>query len=139
MENKPDEAVYLGVDLIDKEYLDLPEKNVYTMVCDSFKRDRVRNRLNELGVKKVDLLMIDGWHSVNAVVNDWQYSELLSDNGVILMHDTNCHTGPVAVVDAIDRKLWKVKKYCLEKKQHRKKKVGLVFADWGIAVVKRKK
>ena len=135
MEEKPKDCVYLGVDILDKSSLNKPASNVNTIMCSSFERGKIKARLKELGVEKVDFLMIDGWHSINAVVNDWQFTEILSDNGVVLFHDTNAHTGPVAVLDAIDQDLWQVEKLCLEKKKN--KKGSLIFSDWGIAVVRK--
>jgi len=136
MEEKPKDCVYLGVDILDKSSLNKPNLNVHTIMCSSSERGQVEARFKELGVDKVDLIMIDGWHSINAVVNDWQFTEILSDGGVVLFHDTNVHTGPVAVLDAIDETIWDVKKFCLDKKKGKEGK--MIFADWGIAVAKKK-
>lgn len=136
-EGKSKNCVYLGVDILDKSNLNNPKRNIHTIKCSSFERDLVKNKLDELGVEKIDLLMIDGWHSINAVVNDWQYTEILSEDGVVVLHDTNAHTGPVAVFDAIDETLWEKKKYCRSTKKVPKH--GEVFDDWGLAIVKRVK
>ena len=129
LDNKPKDCVYLGVDILDKSHLDDAENDVFTLQTNSSDHKRVIDRLKELGHRRIDLLMIDGWHSINAVVNDWQYTQWRSDNAVIIAHDTNAHTGPMLLFDAIDESLFDKKKHCVGKKNG-------VFTDWGIAVYK---
>lgn len=123
---KPDHCKYLGVDLDDKSYLNDHSKNVYTLKSNSADQDNVRNYLQFIGVKKLDILFIDGWHSVNMTVNDWKYADLLSENGVVIIHDTNYHPGDVAIIEAIDTDLFDVKMFCLGN-------------DMGISTATRKK
>lgn len=111
LNNKPDDVIYLGVDLDDKTYLNNKDKKVYTIRENSFNQDSVRNYIKEIGMEKISLLFIDGWHSVNAVINDWLYSDLLSDNGIVVFHDTNYHPGPAIFLDAIDENLFKIETY----------------------------
>jgi hypothetical protein len=59
-------------------------------------------------------------------VADWKYVERLSSQGVVVMHDTNVHPGPVVVFEAIDEKIFEKVKYCTD------------GPDWGISVVKRR-
>lgn len=122
---KPDSCKYLGVDLDDKSFLNNHEKNVFTLQSNSHDQTRVRNYLKEIGIDKLDILFIDGWHSITTTVNDWEYADLLSEKGVVVIHDTNYHPGDVAIIDAIDENLFDVKKYCLDN-------------DFGIAVARRK-
>ena len=108
LNNKPDDVPYLGVDLDDKTYLYDDSKKIYTLQENSFNQESVRNYINYIGMDKISLLFIDGWHSVNAVINDWLYSDLLSDNGIVVFHDTNYHPGPAVFLPAIDTNLFKV-------------------------------
>ena len=78
-----------------------------------------------IGVSELDLIMIDGWHSVNMCINDWQYTEKLSATGVVVLHDINFHPGPVVLFDAIADNLFE------------KEKFGVGEADWGIATAIR--
>jgi len=108
--NKPDNIKYLGIDLNDKSSLRNSNKNVYTIKANSFDQDNIRKYMKTIGMDKISLLHIDGWHSVNACINDWLYSDLLTDNGVVVFHDSNYH--PVNVfLDGIDREKYDVKKY----------------------------
>jgi hypothetical protein len=110
-QSKPDHIKYLGIDLDDKTYLDNKDKNIFTIRENSYNRDSVKKYLNEIGLEKISILFIDGWHSVNAVINDWQYVDMLSDNGIVIFHDTNYHPGPTIFLEAIDGKIFKVEKY----------------------------
>ena len=124
--NRPKGSFYLGVDLEDKSYLDNINSNTYTLKCDSNDQDTVRKFLLSKNITEIDLLLIDGWHSVNTCVNDWQYADLLSKNGIVLLHDTNSHPGPIALFEAINDELF-------FKERH-----FAGYRDNGIAVVKKK-
>lgn len=124
-QNKDFDCIYLGIDKHGKQYLDNEMKNIHTFSVNSLKRAAVRNHMQELGMEQIDLLVIDGWHSVTQVLNDWQYTEWLSQTGVVVFHDTNVHPGPIVVFDAVDETLFD------------KQKFGENKTDWGIAICKR--
>lgn len=121
--DRPAGSFYLGIDVDDKSYLNNVETNTWTIQCNSHDQDRIRSFLKERGIEKLDLLFIDGWHSINTTVNDWRYADLLSDHGVVIVHDTNRHPGDVAICEAVDKSLFTMTRFCLE--------------DNGIAVFKR--
>lgn len=112
--NKRDETVYLGVDLNDKSNLDDPEKNIHTLKSDSMNKELVYSKLKELKIKKFDFIFIDGWHSINAVMYEWEnyVAPLLSKSGVCLFHDVNTHPGPYYLFECLDRDIFEVSKYC---------------------------
>ena len=124
---KPKDAIYLGVDLDDKSFLNDPEKNIHTVQSNSHDQSKIRRKLDEIGVKKLDILMIDGWHSVNTCVNDWCYTDLLSDDGVVILHDTNAHPGCIALFHAVDENLFDKQRHCAD------------ISDMGIATFWHKK
>ena len=66
----------------------------------------------ELGITQFDFIFIDGWHSINAVMTEWEYTRLLSPTGIVGFHDTNYHPGPKEFVDAINQEKWNVAKVC---------------------------
>lgn len=123
--HKMDNVIYLGVDIDDKSYLNDPDKNIYTICTDSSNHQLVIDKLAELRVQSIDLLFIDGNHSIDGVVNDWQYVEQLSSYGIVLMHDIRGHPGPYCVFDAIDPALFEKEKFCMDD-------------DYGIAKIVRK-
>ena len=118
---------YLGIDLNDRSYHHNPKEFKYFFQTDSRNIELVMNRLRALGIWEIDLIMIDGHHSVNMTANDWQYSKYLSQDGVILLHDTNVHPGNYTIFDAIDETLFTKKKYFSKDKD-----------TFGIAVIERK-
>jgi len=113
LEEKPQECTYIGVDLGSKSFLDNNDNNIHTLQCNSLEQDTVRNFLREKNVDKLDILSIDGCHSVNMTINDWKYADLLSDNGVVIIHDTNYHPGDVVMPYAVDENLFEITKHCL--------------------------
>ena len=124
--NKPPATPYLGVDAADRAYLLNSGDNMHILQTNSTDQEAVRGKLKDIGIDKISILCIDGDHSVNTVINDFKYSDLLEDGGIIIFHDTNVHPGPVVVVDAIDTNLYKVKKHQTTHK-----------SDWGIAVAQK--
>lgn len=127
MNNKPNNCIYLGIDLDDKSFLNNQLKRIYTIKSNSHDQLTIRNKLLSIGATHIDLLFIDGWHSVNTCINDWSYVDLLSNNGIIAMHDSNAHPGPIALFHSIDEKLFDKVRYCTGPD------------DMGIAVARHKK
>lgn len=114
MDNRPPNSIYLGVDIEDKSYLNNHDKKTFTVKCNSHDQLIIRNKLRSIGAESIDVLMIDGWHSVNTCVNDWKYVDLLSNHGVVILHDTNAHPGCVALYDAVDEELFNKERFCID-------------------------
>ena len=74
------------------------------------------------GVIKIDFLFIDGWHTINQVKRDWEFTKFLSANGIVGFHDTSCHPGPKRFLEALDTEKWNVIP-------------NTCPADWGIGFV----
>jgi len=114
MDNKPVGCKYLGVDIDDKSHLDNAALNIATIKANSHNKVAVRQKLRQLRMDKIDLLMIDGWHSVHTCVNDWGYVDLLSAHSAVILHDTNAHPGCIALYNAVDETLFDKFRYCIE-------------------------
>jgi hypothetical protein len=123
LRHKPADAVYIGVDIEDKSHLTDTPRGIYTIKTDSAEHSRIFTLMDRLRLQHIDFLFIDGWHSVNQCVADWKYVERLSPEGVVVLHDTNVHPGPVVLFEAIDEDLFEKKRLCTE------------GPDWGIAVI----
>lgn len=123
--NKNPDTIYIGIDIEDRNFLNDPENKVYTFKTDSSQYEYNLQLFKTLGVDKFDFIFIDGYHSINQVLRDWEYSKLLTPNGTVGFHDTSCHFGPHNFVKALDKNKWDVlENACPE--------------DWGIGFVKRK-
>lgn len=120
------ECIYLGVDLEDRTSMQEPKNNVFVLRTNSHNQDIIRGKLKELGVEKISVLFIDGWHSINTVVNDWRYADLLDETGFVLFHDVNQHPGPYHILPAIDTEIFEVVNYFEDKD------------DYGLAVAFKK-
>ena len=105
-------GIYCGIDIEDKTFLNDSLNRVYTIRANSHDQSTIRSYLNTIGLEKCSVLFIDGWHSVNTVINDWKYTDLLDDNGVVIFRDSNYHPGPHLIIEAIDRSMYRVVKYC---------------------------
>lgn len=113
MDQRPVGSTYVGIDINDKSYLDDPANRVFTIKANSHDQFLIRQRLQSIGVDKIDLLMIDGWHSVNTCVNDWCYVDMLSDHGVVILHDTNAHPGCIALFESVNDDVFDKVRHCV--------------------------
>jgi len=124
---KPDSCVYIGIDISDKMYLENKEKNIYILQQSSSEKQKVYDKMNELGLTEIDFMHVDGYHSIAEVLDEWGYWERMAPFGIMGFHDTNYHPGPIAVLDAADPEIFDVIYY------------GREEFDWGFGVVRRKK
>jgi predicted O-methyltransferase YrrM len=115
LENRNSECTYIGVDLRDlANEFHKPNNKQFFLQENSLNRQRIYSYLDAIQIKTIDLLFIDGDHSIATCINDWQFIERLSDNGFIVMHDTSHHPGPREIFEAVDEKIFHKQKYCLD-------------------------
>jgi len=127
LDNKRDTDIYIGIDINDKSHLDNLEKYIYTICSLSENIEFVFEKIKEIGINEIDILMIDGYHSINQVYIEWEnYTKILASNGIVIIHDTNAHPGPYFLVKSIDTTLYDVYKYLSD------------VVDWGISVAIKK-
>lgn len=127
LRNKLPETIYVGIDVDDKTYLNNAENKVYTIQSSSSDYEHCMNIIKSHGVDKFDFIFIDGWHSINQVLADWEYTNILGDQGVVGFHDTAYHPGPKYFLDAVDREKWHVVVNAVDNPK-----------DWGIGFVRKK-
>lgn len=113
---------YYGVDLRDVSELVKSNETceAKTLIANSYEQQKVREFV---GPEPIDILFIDGDHSIETVLNDWKYHDMVKEGGLIVMHDTNHHPGPREVFDAVDEAYFAKRRYCL--------------SDYGIAVIQK--
>lgn len=124
---KPQETLYLGVDIKNQsiDTVHKPHLNAHGLTSDSGDYPYVCENLDRLGMKGLDLLIIDGYHSINQLYKDFRYAERLSAGGMVFFHDTNYHPGPKTLLDCVDPKVFNISKYFEGER------------DWGCAVLER--
>jgi hypothetical protein len=128
---KPDDTKYLGIDRKSDGTLreiNNSTKNSFVLQEDSSNIDSVMDYAKRIaGITNIDLLLIDGFHSINQVIKEWRYTNYLKEGGMVLFHDTNYHPGPYCIFEAIDENLYNKTKYYEEEE-----------FDWGVAVAEKK-
>jgi cephalosporin hydroxylase len=106
--NKKDETKYVGIDIEDRSWLVDCGDNIYTIQGSSSNYEENVEIFKTMGIDKFDFIFIDGDHSVNQVLLDWEYSRLLNDGGIVGFHDTSHHTGPYLFVRNLNTDIWDV-------------------------------
>lgn len=129
LQNKYPDAYYFGIDILDRSHLNDQSKNIYTIQGRSEDSETVAKIL-QVYPGTIDFLFIDGWHSINQCMKEWNlYTPLLSRRGMVGIHDTNYHYGPAWLIDFyIDKSEWNIERH-----------IGTdPIADFGIAFAWRK-
>lgn len=125
--HKMDDCFYVGIDIKDKSYLNNPAKNIYTIMNDSGDYENNMQTIRALGIEKFDFIFIDGPHTVNQVLKDWEYTRMLSDHGIVGLHDTRVHPGVYRFITALNTAKWNVEE-----------NVCRYGDDWGIGFASKK-
>lgn len=108
LDNKNKDTTYVGIDVGDRSHLNNPDNLVWTIHDTSSNYDSNVAKFNSFGITQFDFIYIDGWHSINQVLADWEYTNLLAPGGLVGFHDTNYHPGPKLFTLALDRTKWEV-------------------------------
>jgi hypothetical protein len=124
LRSKSDSTIYLGIDIEDKSHLETYKPNVYTLKAKSEDFEVVSNKMKEVGINQIDFLFIDGWHSINQVLDELWYLQFMKPGGVIGFHDINYHPGPKAVFEALNPDMFET--------------INYNTPDWGIGFAKIK-
>jgi hypothetical protein len=108
LNNKKKETIYVGIDLEDKSFLNNLQNNIYTIKSDSSNYEENMKSMKLIGVTQFDFIFIDGWHSINQCLRDWEYTTLLSEHGIVGFHDVSYHPGPYQFIRALNKDIWVV-------------------------------
>ena len=124
LDNKNQDATYVGIDIENRDHLTDPAKLTWTIQDSSSNYQENIKKIHSFGIKQFDFIYIDGWHSINQVLADWEYVDLLAPGGIVGFHDTNYHPGPKLFIAALDRDKWSVEE-------------PAPANDWGVVFVKK--
>lgn len=125
LEHKKDDTIYVGIDVKDKSFLDNSDKNIHTIMNTSSAVEENIEKMKSFGVQEFGFIFIDGWHSINQCLIDWEYTRLLAPNGIIGFHDTSVHPGPYRFIRSLRSDIWNVEE-------------NVCPFDWGIGFAWRK-
>jgi predicted O-methyltransferase YrrM len=125
LNNKKQETIYVGIDIEDKSFLNNTEQNIFTIRASSSNVEENIEKIKSFGVEQFDFIFIDGWHSINQCLIDWEYTQLLSPIGIVAFHDVSEHPGPYTFIKHLNKDIWQVEEnVCLD--------------DWGIGFAWKK-
>ena len=117
--NKTENCLFYTID-IDERVLSVEglHRNISIIQSDST-GDKVKELLQG---KRIDILFIDGDHSIDRVFAEYEfYLPYMKDDGIIVLHDTTMHPGPLLLMEAIDTNVFKTEIFCSD--------------DYGIGVI----
>jgi len=109
LKNKNPDTIYVGIDLDDKSFLDRKDQKIFTIKNNSTNVNlNFKKMQEEFGVTQFGFIFIDGNHSINQVLADWEYTQWLMPGGIVGFHDTTHHPGPHYFVKNLNRDIWEV-------------------------------
>lgn len=109
--NKKDNTSFISIDRAVCSNQTLEKTNVH-FITNKSTNDYIKEYI---GNKKIDILFIDGDHSVKTVFEEYEfYLPLMKQDGVIVLHDTNMHPGPFLFMEAVDETVFRKEKKHLE-------------------------
>lgn len=109
---------YIGIDIANHQlqhYNDSTKKQ-FVLCTDSSNTESILSFSQSKEISNFDIIMIDGWHSINQVLKEWKLVEYLNIGGYVIMHDSNYHPGPYCVYEAIDKMYFDKSKYLTDVK-----------------------
>lgn len=126
LNTKTDDCIYLGIDIEDRSYIKNMKPNVHFLQTDSGDYDKIINYITTNINRPIDMLFIDGWHSINQVGKEIKLINNVSLGGFIGFHDIAFHPGPNTWMDAFNPEFFDIYK-CNEK------------FDYGVGILFKKK
>lgn len=117
--NKNENTTFITIDCEPRTIFNLGKNNVHSLV----EHSTSENVKSYIGNRKIDILFIDGDHSVKTVFEEYEfYLPFMKKDGIIVLHDTTMHPGPFLFMEAIDEAV-----YCKEKLHTDDLGLGIVY------------
>jgi len=103
--NKTEDCLFYTIDIAERI---LSEAGLYKNIS-IIQSDSTGDKVKELlQGKRIDILFIDGDHSIDRVFAEYEfYLPYMKDDGIIVLHDTTMHPGPLLLIEAIDTNIFK--------------------------------
>jgi hypothetical protein len=112
LNHKNEDTIYVGIDIDDKKFLESYGPNIHTIKSKSENYSFILEKFKELNIEKIDFLFIDGWHSINQLIDELFYFDFLNKGSVVGFHDTNYHPGPSKVIRNLNPLMFETRLYC---------------------------
>ena len=104
LKNKKDDTLFFTIDIVGRENITLGKPKSFFIV----ERSTNENVKKHIADNKIDILFIDGDHSVKAVFEEYEfYLPYMKQDGIIILHDTNLHPGPFLFMEAINENIFR--------------------------------
>jgi hypothetical protein len=116
---------YVGIDIEPRPHVLTYTDNTFMLQVDSAETKLIQKIVQEQLRKPIDLLFIDGLHSVDQVKKELALIPLVKKGGVIGFHDISFHAGPNLWMDAFDPEKFDIYKFRADD-------------DWGIGFLVKK-
>ena len=120
---KPNDCVYLGIDICDRSYVEQIAPNAHFLQVDSKDTGRIVEEINKYG-GQIDFLFIDGLHTIEQVKYELALIPSVRKGGIIGFHDTMIHIGPNVWMKAFDPAKFTIHNYSQ-------------FNDWGLGILEK--
>lgn len=101
---------YLGIDIADRASQVRAEAydGATFLQVDTKASGTVAWVAEALAGRPIDFLFIDGDHSINGILADWELTALLAPHACVGFHDTAYHPGPYLFTRALNEARWHV-------------------------------
>lgn len=103
---KSEDTTFYTIDII---YRECPEKDLNLKNTHFIKSPSVDESIkSRIGSHKIDILFIDGDHSVDMVFKEYSfYLPHMKKDGIIVLHDITVHPGPFLFMEAVDENVYR--------------------------------
>ena len=103
IKNKTDSTYFYSIDLNVSA-----ENNESKKIC-FFRSSSIDEKIkSHIGNHKIDILFIDGDHSIEMVFKEYAfYLPYMKKDGIIVLHDITMHPGPFLFMEAVDENIYK--------------------------------
>lgn len=110
IQHKSPDTLFITIDINDKSTLiksNTASEKILILQSDSVNKN-LKKHFTDI---TIDLLFIDGDHSVDRVFKEYEfYLPFMNKNGIIVLHDTTLHPGPCLFMEAVDENIYKKEK-----------------------------
>lgn len=115
-DNKNQNTTCIALDGVDNKHIENIENNIFTIQIDSLYFYDCKNLFyNHFNIQRFDLILIDRSYDIFRFLIDWEYTEFLSEGGLVAIHDANSRPGPINFIKNLNKDKWTIFENCFTK------------------------